>query len=45
MEPVAHYGIRENEKDIKIDITWTNGIKNTYKIININETIEIKQKN
>ncbi len=45
MEPVAHYGIRENEKNIRIDITWTNGIKNTYKIINLNETIEIKQKN
>ena len=30
---------------IVIDITWTNGIKNTYKIINLNETIEIRQKN
>jgi hypothetical protein len=45
MEPVAHYGIRPNEKDINIKITWTNGNSEIYKIQNLNETIEIKQKN
>ena len=45
MEPVAHYGIRPSEKDINIKITWTNGNSEIYKIKNLNETIEIKQKN
>ena len=25
MEPVAHYGIRKNEKDFRVEIKWTNG--------------------
>ena len=45
MEPVAHYGIRPNEKDINIKIIWTNGSSEIYKIQNLNETIEIRQKN
>ena len=32
------------EKDINIKITWTNGNSEMYKIQNLNETIEIKQK-
>ena len=31
MEPVAHYGIREGEKDFKVEIKWTNGKVNKYK--------------
>ncbi len=45
MEPVAHYGIRKNEKNINVKITWTNGNEDTYKIENLNETLKIKQKN
>ena len=45
MEPVAHYGIRKNEKNIKIKVTWTNGSEDVYKIKSLNETLEIKQKN
>ena len=45
MEPVAHYGIRKNEKNIKIKVTWTNGIEDMYEIRNLNEVLEIKQKN
>ena len=44
MEPVAHYGIRKNEKDFKIEITWTNGKTVKYDIKELNQTIEIKQK-
>ena len=43
MEPVAHYGIRQNEKNIKIKITWTNGKSETFKVNNLNKTMEIKQ--
>ena len=25
MEPVAHYGIRKNEKDFRVEVKWTNG--------------------
>ncbi len=45
MEPVAHYGIRKDEKNIKIKVTWTNGNKDIFEIKNLNETLEIKQKN
>ena len=45
MEPVAHYGIRKNEKNIRIKVTWTNGVENIYEIKNLNEVLEIKQKN
>ncbi len=44
MEPVAHYGIREGEKNISIDVVWTNGLLETFNINEFNKTIEIKQK-
>ena len=45
MEPVAHYGIRKNERNIKITVTWTNGEENTFEINELNKTLEIKQNN
>ena len=45
MEPVAHYGIRKNERNIKIIITWTNGEENIFEINELNKTLEIKQNN
>ena len=45
MEPVAHYGIRKNERNIKIIVTWTNGEENTFEINKLNKTLEIKQNN
>ena len=45
MEPVAHYGIRQNEKNIKIRVTWTNGNSKIFDVKNLNKTFEIKQKN
>ena len=45
MEPVAHYGIRKNERNIKIVVTWTNGEDNTFEINELNKTFEIKQNN
>ncbi len=44
MEPVAHYGIRENEKNMKIQIKWTNGKTETISINELNKTIILKQK-
>ena len=44
MEPVAHYGIRKNEEDIKIQIKWTNGKIKTVSINELNQTITLKQK-
>tara|TARA_B100000989_G_scaffold146016_1_gene108845 strand:- start:1206 stop:2636 length:1431 start_codon:yes stop_codon:yes gene_type:complete len=44
MEPVAHYGIRENEKNIKIQVKWTNGEVKTISVKNLNETITLNQK-
>ena len=44
MEPVAHYGIRENEKNIKIQVKWTNGETETIFIKKLNETITLNQK-
>ncbi len=44
MEPVAHYGIRKNEKNFKVKVTWTNGNEDILMIKNLNETLEIKQK-
>ena len=44
MEPVAHYGIRKNEKDFRIEVKWTNGKKDFMDKIEINQTITIKQK-
>ena len=43
MEPVAHYGIRENENDIKVEIKWTNGKVNEYKIDRIDKTYIFEQ--
>ena len=45
MEPVAHYGIRKNERNIIIIITWTNGEEDTFEINELNKTLEIKQNN
>ena len=44
MEPVAHYGIRKNENNFKVEIKWTNGTKDLIKITSLNQTITIKQK-
>ena len=44
MEPVAHYGIRKNEKDFKVEIKWTNGTKKLFNVSELNQTITIKQK-
>ena len=44
MEPVAHYGIRKNEKDFKVEVKWTNGKKNLTEINSLNQTVTIKQK-
>ena len=44
MEPVAHYGIRENEKNIKIQVKWTNGETKTIFIKKLNETVTLNQK-
>ena len=45
MEPVAHYGIREGEKDFKVSIKWTNGKTNNYKIAKTGRTYIFKQSN
>ena len=44
MEPVAHYGIRGNEKNIKIQVKWTNGDTDTILVKELNNTITLKQK-
>lgn len=44
MEPVAHYGIRKNEKNFKVEIKWTNGTKKLFNVTELNQTITIKQK-
>ena len=44
MEPVAHYGIRKNEKDIKIQKKWTNGKTKTISVKELNQTITLNQK-
>jgi len=44
MEPVAHYGIRKNEKNFKLEVKWTNGKKELINISELNKTITIKQK-
>ena len=45
MEPVAHYGIRKNERNIRISVIWTNGKEDIFEIKNLNKTLEVKQKN
>ena len=44
MEPVAHYGIRDGEKNISIKVIWTNGFTETLNINELNKTIEVNQK-
>ena len=44
MEPVAHYGIRKNEKDFRVEVKWTDGSKNLIKINSLNQAIIVKQK-
>jgi len=44
MEPVAHYGIREREKNISVRIVWTDGSSQSIKINELNKTIEVNQK-
>ncbi len=44
MEPVAHYGLREDEKNILINVIWTNGLSETINVNELNKTIEIRQK-
>ncbi len=44
MEPVAHYGIREGEKNISVIIVWTDGSSQLLKINEFNKTIEVNQK-
>ena len=44
MEPVAHYGIRKNEKNFKVEIKWTNGTIKLFNVSELNQTITIKQK-
>ena len=44
MEPVAHYGIRKNEKDFRVEVKWTNGKIDFVDKIKLNQTITIKQK-
>ena len=44
MEPVAHYGIRKNEKDFRVEVKWTNGSKDIITINSLNQTIIVKQK-
>ena len=44
MEPVAHYGIRKNEKNFKVEVKWTDGSKEMIDIKRLNQTITVKQK-
>ena len=44
MEPVAHYGIRDSEKNISVKIVWTDGSSQSIKINEFNKTIEVNQK-
>ncbi len=43
MEPVAHYGFRENEIIKTILIKWTDGSVNEYKIDQLNKTYEFRK--
>jgi hypothetical protein len=44
MEPVAHYGIRKNEKNFKVEVKWTDGTNNLINITSLNQTVTVKQK-
>jgi len=43
MEPVAHYGIRKNEKNFKVEVKWTNGTTKLIEIKSLNQTVIVKQ--
>ena len=43
MEPVAHYGIRKNEKNFKVEVKWTNGTTKLIEIKSLNQTVTVKQ--
>ena len=43
MEPVAHFGIREGEKDLEISIKWTDGKTESFKTKNLNKEIIVKK--
>ena len=43
MEPVAHYGIRKNEKNFKVEVKWTNGATKLIEIKSLNQTVIVKQ--
>ena len=45
MEPVAHFGIRKNEKNIKVQVKWTNGKTETISVKRLNKTITLSQSN
>jgi hypothetical protein len=44
MEPVAHFGIRENEKKFEIKIKWTNGDEQFVDFEGLNQTLIVKQR-
>ena len=43
MEPIAHYGIRNEEIIEKIVVTWTDGTSSEIGKFDLNQTIEIRQ--
>ena len=43
MEPVAHYGIRKNEKNFRVEVKWTNGTTKLIEIKSLNQTVTVKQ--
>jgi len=43
MEPVAHFGIREGEKDLEISIKWTDGKTESFKTKKLNKEIIVKK--
>ena len=43
MEPVAHYGIRNGEKNFEVQVKWTNGKTNNFKITETGKTYTFKQ--
>ena len=45
MEPVAHFWIRKNEKNIKVQVKWTNGKTETISVKKLNKTITLNQSN
>ena len=43
MEPVAHYGIREDEVVTHVSIKWTDGLETTHEITDVNTVYTIGQ--